>query len=353
MTLVELLIVITILVILLAATLPRIKPAMDKTRVRESARLVASYLSSARTAAMSTGRDTGVLIERLASYSASSGSTATAIEPGCAMTMSQVQNTPPYCGDSLSSTCTASWTQGPSNSPQGTVNVMIDFGPGGLSVNVYAGDMIQFNCQGYWYQFNGPTTSGQQYSVPKGTRTGVASYAAMHGEKLPFYQNGPSIVASYKIVSLPTKTDVASLQLPSPACIDLTCSGQDSPDPTVWTVNPNDTNPIVIMFSPNGSISSLAYTGAAGGTSLAQVVPTTPIYLLVGQRQNISTTSTPLQVNYSDFNNLWVGINPRSGSISVAEQAAISPTAQSGSALNSLLTNSRAFVRESDSMGGK
>ena len=48
MTLVELLVVVAIVVMLAAATIPRLKPNIDKARVREAARSIQLYLSSAR-----------------------------------------------------------------------------------------------------------------------------------------------------------------------------------------------------------------------------------------------------------------------------------------------------------------
>ena len=56
MTLVELLVVVAIIMLLAAATIPRLRPEMDRSRVREAARSIQLYLSSARNQAIATGR---------------------------------------------------------------------------------------------------------------------------------------------------------------------------------------------------------------------------------------------------------------------------------------------------------
>ena len=62
-TLVEMLIVITIIVILTAASLKVLTPAEDR-RVREAARAVNVYISSARNRAIEIGRSCGVIFRR-------------------------------------------------------------------------------------------------------------------------------------------------------------------------------------------------------------------------------------------------------------------------------------------------
>ena len=91
MTLVELLVVLVIVLLLAAATIPRLKPEIDRSRVREAARSIQLYLSSARNQAMATGRLCGVMIERLAA------------ENGCSMSLTQVETPCPTAEISLNS----------------------------------------------------------------------------------------------------------------------------------------------------------------------------------------------------------------------------------------------------------
>ena len=59
-TLIEMLIVITIMLILVGAAATAMRPATEGRRIREAARAINVYLSSARNRAMETGRPCGV-----------------------------------------------------------------------------------------------------------------------------------------------------------------------------------------------------------------------------------------------------------------------------------------------------
>ena len=63
-TLIEMLIVITITMLLVAASLTTMRPALESRRTREAARAIEVYLSSARNRAMETGRPCGVMLYR-------------------------------------------------------------------------------------------------------------------------------------------------------------------------------------------------------------------------------------------------------------------------------------------------
>ncbi len=64
LTLVELLVVITIIIMLAAVVLPLAQPALKGRNVREAARQVATFLAAAQAKAMSTGKSIGVQIHR-------------------------------------------------------------------------------------------------------------------------------------------------------------------------------------------------------------------------------------------------------------------------------------------------
>ncbi|MGQ9823348.1 MAG: pilus assembly FimT family protein, partial [Thermogutta sp.] len=87
LTLLELLVVITIMLILLAVMLPRLRPMMEQRRMREAARTVSVFFGAARSRAMETGRPVGVAIERLK------------IQPDAAVTLRMVEEPPLYAGD--------------------------------------------------------------------------------------------------------------------------------------------------------------------------------------------------------------------------------------------------------------
>ena len=90
-TLIELLVVITIILILLVLVARRLKPAIESRRVREAARAIAVYISSARNMAMSTGRPCGILFSPTK--------------------LQQIEAPTPYTGEFTSATATVSWNQ--------------------------------------------------------------------------------------------------------------------------------------------------------------------------------------------------------------------------------------------------
>jgi prepilin-type N-terminal cleavage/methylation domain-containing protein len=85
-TLLELLIVMVILLMVTAAAIPIMAPALRNRQMREATRLVSAYLGAARARAVQTGRPVGVIIER------DNGKPY-------ALQMSQVEVPLPYAGD--------------------------------------------------------------------------------------------------------------------------------------------------------------------------------------------------------------------------------------------------------------
>src|SRR6187455_2006607 len=59
-TLMEMLIVIAIMLLLVIATLPRIKQTLDDSKLRESSRQLNSYIAMAKARASATGRPCGI-----------------------------------------------------------------------------------------------------------------------------------------------------------------------------------------------------------------------------------------------------------------------------------------------------
>ena len=67
LTLVELLVVVVILTTLVGAAIPLLSPNNDSRKIREGARLLNTYITAARTKAVSTGRPYGVALKKLSS----------------------------------------------------------------------------------------------------------------------------------------------------------------------------------------------------------------------------------------------------------------------------------------------
>jgi hypothetical protein len=342
------------MMMILAMTVPRLKPAMEARRIREAARAVHLYFASARATAMATGRPVGVMIERLAA------------EPRCSMNLGMVEVPPAYAGDTLTAVALVSASTAAGMVQAALYDDPISTTPSVLpAVPIFQGDFLQFNGQGPLYVITGPCDA-------KGQVTGMtltAWYDTTQGQILPWpaTANVPTDAAKqqrvpYKIIRRPVKSGVTPLQLPVGAAIDLVCSG---PNPTIITptvrhnmvrVPPeNDKLPIMVMFSPTGAMERFYYEGVS--TPMWE-----PMYLLIGRRDKVGQPVTVItdnsanannnfdcDANIEDPGNLWVAMNPFSGLTTTAEVKAPPQ-------LNDWKTymfNSRDYARSSDMMGGR
>ena len=86
-TLVELLIVVSIITLLAAIALPAMQTGMESRRTREAARAVHVFFASAQVRALELGRPVGVMLER------------STIDPRACTLVRQVEVPPPYAGD--------------------------------------------------------------------------------------------------------------------------------------------------------------------------------------------------------------------------------------------------------------
>ena len=306
MTLLELLIVITVMMMLIGVALPTMKPALEGRQIREAARSVNIYLSSARSVAMSTGRPCGVMIQRLEA------------EPLCSMDLAQAQVPPPYAGDTVNARATVTRVGA------GTVTANLT----GFNLElVERGDLVQFNHQGPLYTITGlgnPLTL--QIDVSQGLQ-------------LPWPEERESGPVPYKIFRSPMKSYAAPLQLPGSAVIDLQFSGAEDPDHVLATGE----GPIYIMFSPDGSV----YRAYHGGH--VHYV-TEPIYLLIGRRDLVPAPAAggDPPPNYQDMRNFWITLNPQTGLVTTVEVA----SATIGG-IPTDVPDSRSLAREAQSIGGR
>jgi type II secretory pathway pseudopilin PulG len=365
MTLVELLVVIFIILLVAAIMVPRLQPIMDHARIREAARSIQLYLSSARNQAIASGRSCGVLIEPLPA------------DNGCSMTLKQVETPAYYGGDNIGSTVVSVSGNFSGNSFPNSVGpyliVALQFQPNVWpSVPLYQGDQIQVGYQGYWFTVAPANSSviwqGSNVALNKFNSSSAAQPSFVgsafpclfayldvsHGEQPNLSTPGTS--GAYKIRRWPTKSATADMQLPSPTVIDLTWSGNDpvnsSASPT-WPISPAN-NPPIIMFAPDGSVDR-TYLQTGGVYQAA--APTTPIYLLVGMRNKVfDNPSGNINTNLNDFNSLWVAIDAATGLIVVTDPAAVGTTTAvlptPPAASNT--PDSRAFARQQlVNLGGK
>jgi len=306
-TLIEMLVVISILMLLAAIALRQARPAMESRRIREAARGLNVYFGAARVKAKETGRPHGVMLERWN------------VQSECSILLRQVEVPPPYAGDTFDAACQVQLL---SVGPLG-FSVLVQFSPA-ASVDltlINAGDQIQFDHQGPLYRI-----TAKDVTLARLTAELVPSY----GQRVPWPAGAFSARAMpFEIIRQPVPSSAAPLQLPQGAVIDLYESGTNSV--SFEPVAGNPTAPIIVMFSPSGSVQDVLGAG---------VCRTDPMFFLVGRADRVplvaaapATPRGPTQNedgmrNYQDTGNLWVTLNPQTGLITTIENAAVVLQAQ-------------------------
>jgi type II secretory pathway pseudopilin PulG len=337
-TVLELLIVMTILLMITAATIPFVTPAVQNRRMRESSRLVSTYVSAARSRAIETGRSVGVLFQRFNSLP-------------LAYTLSYVEMPPPYAGESASAT--ASVTLNGMNQLRADMGILANFNPAMLRV----GDQIQFNFQGPRYTITGPDTGTTQDgtidSPPDSSTATILELALPAGITRMPWNNTPALV-SYQIFRQPVGSPLPPLQLPEGICVDLFSSGIGSGGtfpivpagltPADWTTKPPLTFDPIVMFGPGGGLEWI-YVASNRTDSAEPVRPTGPVYFLIGRRDLMAdvskaspqvdenvfdprdprlspppTSSTP-PPTYAYLENFWITVSPQTGLVTVTQMS--------------------------------
>lgn len=372
-TLVELLVVISIMMLLTVVAIPALRPAMESRQVRETTRGVSSYFSAAQIRAVETGRPCGVMLVR------------DPLLPFVATSLQQVEVPAPFGGTVTGSVVRVQeWTQIPSGTywPDGAVVLKVrvrvnDF----LPDTIRRGDLMQLNGQGPWFMISSdenphpghpgtppppaaaqhPTfqdfpvdaTDGFINFLPSGYTTEV--YPSGSGNvwvsnyvltlTLPRAQladtpwpnsdpSGPagsvhaapwSPLVPFQVYRAPVKSAVPPLQLPTATVVDLSCSGTES-NWTLFSAVDNDgntangvqdTSGVLILFSPTGALDR-AYV------QNQQQYLIDPVYLMIGARERVWQAGLDPGpddglYNWQDIRNLWLAVNPGTGTIGTAE----------------------------------
>ena len=363
LTLIELLVVVSIMMLLVVITVPRMRPAMENRRIREAARSINVYLSSARSRAIETGRPCGVAIVRDENM------------PLAGSTLIQVETPPPYAGDVEGAAMRIMNATPATSFPNSTV-LRAQIRSGHLSPGLLRwGDRVQFNHQGPLYRIVDdpadnlpPKTSypvatdvGADFPLdPPDLRKGFINFSVGTPDasgwitdrwltlvadgvyNVPWPAEWPptSQPVPFQIFRQPVTSATLPLQLPRGVVIDLWYSGTTSGRFANTATKKGSLPYPTILFSPNGSVTQVA------ADTIGRVPAMEPIFLLVGRRDRVNPDpqqgAEDGRTNLADLENLWVAINPQTGYIVCAE--------------NSTGTNideCRQYAREFQAMGGR
>lgn len=349
-TLLEVLVVISIMLILLAVAVPRLRPIMDQRRVREAARTTSAFFYAARSRAMESGRPVGVSLERLA------------IQPEACITLRMVEEPPPYAGDTLNARASVR-RLGTTDLYQvclasADVSCMLT-----QALPVAVGDLMSFESQGIRYRILGldqnrdgtpDTDSDQIIGDPQNAPPAIVvllvqladvaetpwPVTANPNSRFPIedpQQGVGSRPVAFQIHRRPEPTAAMPVRLPSGAVIDLVTSGTDSmaqqgvPAPGFVPVDHDtstpvieDPTPVMVIFAPDGRVSRVFYQNA-------QSAVTEQLYFLIGRWERMPATATSPRgqsladdglYNWQDLTNFWLVINPNTGLAVTAPVAA-------------------------------
>ncbi len=412
MTMIELVVVLSILVLLMALAIPAMRGPLGSRRIREASRSINVYFGSARVRAKQLGRSCGVVIERMEG------------QPECSMLLRQAEVPPPYAGDLMDSVVrlrdytdhVPSGFNRSSYWPDGSTVVKAFIRDGDFSsLLLRRGDLMQINRQGPYYKIardrtaedsNDPLTV-QDYPIDDAgyivfdgsgqdddddgfydTLALTLVLAPAPGTKVPWPKAGPGMAAlstpqPFEILRQPMTSAASPLELPAGAVIDLQFSGTDDLDvlgQLGWQHAADDTGdshwaanqPVTIMFSPNGSVERVIYyqhvhdhANDEDAFVRREVTIVEPIYLLVGKREHVPFDMADLEskANWQDDSCLWVSVNAQSGLVTSAEIArhttvappagVIDPYYADPAIPDSAVKVSRHFARQAQNMGGR
>lgn len=326
-TLLEVLVVVTIMLILLAVMVPRLRPMMEQRRIREASRIASGVFYAARSRAMETGRPVGVALERLPS------------QPEACITLKIVEEPPPYAGDTLGAKARVR-RLGSSSLYQVQLNVTDVASMLTQTLPVTVGDFITFESQGVRYRIlrfdPDPNDSTAVVLLVELADVADTPWPVTENPSAPFppMANGiGSRPVSFQIHRRPEPSGAMPVRLPSGTVIDLASSGTDSMalqgspsafvpvdhDPSTTDVI-EDPTPVMILFSPEGRVSRVIY-------ERNQAALTEPIYFLIGRWERMpAVASTPRGqplaednlYNWQDLTNFWLVVNPNTGLAVVA-----------------------------------
>jgi prepilin-type N-terminal cleavage/methylation domain-containing protein len=313
MTLVELLVVVTILVILIAVAVPAMRPQLKDRKLREASRQLNTFIAVAKAKAIETGRPHGIAIARDPNNNDASFQIFLAETPI------------PFAGEFQGVKATLAQGAAPVGyAGQASFPDSQDL--------VKVGDFIQFDYKGPRYLISGAGVVGANKQV---------TFAPASGQTYPRLVNASGAEAPFQVFRQPVRSGGQPLTLPTGTVIDLAYSGIGYSGIEMA----GTTGDIILTFTPGGSVDRLL--------NVPFTMPGT-VHLLIGR-----TDQTPfLQPDFSKSNLIdgttsWVSIGHLTGTVTTSENAFAPTGAFSASDASAILVASRRIAQEKQTMGGR
>jgi prepilin-type N-terminal cleavage/methylation domain-containing protein len=411
MTLTELLVVVSIVVLLSASLVPMVQPVLRGQRVREASRQLNVYLAGAQARAVELGRPVGIWIERAGHEPIGplnnwyTGHRLYLAEQPTSYTGDLYESRVRLLPDAADPT---RWEARYDWDPQSPGLSCCDFLSASLQqaaatldprlAIALPGDMIRFNGRGPYYVIDQIDATSLKFRATVGQGMALTRYvrpAPSNPSELLAYQPG----VRFEIMRRPIKSNSTPLELPRNTGIDLSLSGYGPPydtpylllpgydsfiyQPTSFAARFREVHPeydIVIMFKPEGGVDRVYYVAHELDVLSFWEMPQGMISLLVARDDQIGRDSLrnlitpdvhenlvlgPLgEANLRDQDNIWLSISTITGRIQSSPNGDGFVDAMTGVPLVNLpltptddarmfLQNARRFATTGQSMGGQ
>ena len=285
MTLVELLVVISILMLLASTVLPGLSATSESRLNREATRIVTAHIAQSQARALGRAEPAGFWMFP----------PATNLAASFALDLFFADVPPVFRGDSIPSKLSGEVLGG-------SVFTFALTTTGTLGA---PGDLVRLDGHGPWY------------SLLSATQLTLRSQNNQTVYNTPWPSPGDH---TFEVLRPPTKAGGA-LTLPASRCIDLYWSGHGGSDSSTYLANTfgSSAGPVAILFDAIGNPVEIY-----SAKSASRVVPTGPIYLLIGRPEragqaydaaaNASQSSADTRgANWQYPDSMWIGINPVNG----------------------------------------
>ena len=345
LTLVELLVVVTILVMLVGVVLPLASPALKGREIREAARQVNAVFAAARTRAIAEGRPVGVAL------------LPNPNNPNQCFQLAFAKVPLPFSG--LDST----WRARVGNPVAGYPNRFeLEFMYVGPSMDyesisaaqaVTVNRILNKNFDDKFFirfDFRGPYYEAGKYFVDLPALVPPGSDVV---PGLPF-----------QITRSPQRSAAAAVDLPVGAYIDLRASGLGG---TNFTDGVDNNGPIFLMFNPDGSMDKIYfYDDMPPNSPTPQVVGIRDeLFLLIGNQKvaglvdgsGTPTSDTSVAVGFpnlvSTAGSMWAIVSSRTGVVRTADNLGYPPTQFAAGTADARLNVARQTALSSPNAGGR
>jgi prepilin-type N-terminal cleavage/methylation domain-containing protein len=337
MTLVELLVVVSILVLLSATVLPNLAGREGTRAVRAASTNLSAQFAKAQGAAIAARSPRGIWFEHL------TNNTSACID----LYSSEVPA--PYRGDTFEARFSLSPVLGYPNAAR------LSEAPPGCASSLFSGAFGDFTLAGNLVQFN---DTGPLYDILEYGGNWVTMMRPM-ASQVPANTLWPAFAPAahrFAIYRLPTRFG-QPLTLAQGMAIDLLWSGVGTQrfavqDPATGSANlagdgfstagtaVDDWLPapeyvassisgspgrVVAMFDSSGSLSEIIYVASDPKATTSRLVLTGPLFLLVGRVDRCGLPYTPAPTednpgaNWQYPDSRWIAVDPRTGVVRVAE----------------------------------